>query len=308
MYFNRFRSRIPIVLYHRVSPHPNKYWSPLTPNAFEKQIRLLSKKYKFASLDDLFSKTRSELRNSCIIVFDDAFKDFYEYALPILRKHKVPVTLFVPVDCIDNEKIIWTSELDNSFKYTTQTELNLTIGGKKIVFDISSEPKKISEAFRVQKLLISLPDIERKKQFEHIINILGGAEDKDISMMTWTDIIQTKKDVNYQSHTMTHPILSKIESEKTIEYELKDSHNQLVEKLDKNIDYIAYPVGEWSDKVLTIVQKYYKAGFAVNDDLVELPKLDQGSYRYAIPRVNVSDSNPRELFLRINGFHKFITR
>ncbi|MBI4929249.1 MAG: polysaccharide deacetylase family protein [Bacteroidetes bacterium] len=300
--------RIPILIFHRISPYPDGFWSPLTPKQFESHIKFLSKKYRFISLNNLFDKKKEQLRDCCAVVFDDAFKDFHEHALPIIKKHQVPVTMFVPVDCVNKNQIIWTSQLDNCFKFTNKTELCLNINNEQIFLKLESEKQRSKAAFAVRKLLIRLPDKQRRIYVSTIMQTLGYKDDTNANSMSWSEIKETLADVKYESHSMTHPALSMIEDEATLDYELYESKNLLTAKLENNVDYIAYPAGNYSGRVLHLVLKYYKAGFAVNNELVDLKKVNDTPYKYAIPRFNVHDKNPYELFFRINGFHKFIRK
>ncbi|HEY4799776.1 MAG TPA: polysaccharide deacetylase family protein, partial [Bacteroidia bacterium] len=246
LFLNRVNYKIPILLYHRVSENTDKYWKPLTPGEFEMHINFLSKKYRFISLDELFTKSSNELKRSCAIVFDDAFKDFQTCALPILEKYNVPVTMFVPVKNVTDNEIIWTSRLDNSFKCTSKKELSFTINNKIFSFPLTDEELKISTAFTVQKLLIELPDEQRIKHLEIIIDMLGHANDTTINIMSWDDINNSKNHVSYHSHSMTHPALSNIDSDTILRYEINDSKSIIESKIKNEVKYLAYPIGKYN--------------------------------------------------------------
>ncbi len=127
--------------------------------------------------------------------------------------------------------------------------------------------------------------------------------------MNWDQINKTQSVVDYQCHTMTHPLLGNIDLEEDLEFELNASVRLLEKRIGRSINYISYPVGSYTSKTLVHVKKTYKAGFAVDSQLVSLQRLTKEElYRYKIPRFNVSDENPYELFFRVNGFHKLFKR
>src|SRR5258708_33403993 len=48
---------------------------------------------------------------SLLITFDDGFADNRDYALPLLRKHGAPATVFIPSDVIGRNERLWTEDL-----------------------------------------------------------------------------------------------------------------------------------------------------------------------------------------------------
>jgi len=90
--------------------------------------------------------------------------------------------------------------------------------------------------------------------------------------------------------------------------ELERSKSLIEAQAGETVSYIAYPIGGHSPRVTAAARRCYDAGFAVEDGLVELVRLNDEDYRFRIPRVNVHDADPRELFFRINGFHKAARR
>lgn len=88
-------------MYHQVSPadHPsfNRHLS-VTVERFDQQIGyLVGKGYRFITMADMFDADSAEFqrRNYAVITFDDIFQTFYDYALPVLKKHQVSATAYV---------------------------------------------------------------------------------------------------------------------------------------------------------------------------------------------------------------------
>src|SRR5262245_53733664 len=85
--------RIPILMYHHVTPHPpaafRKY--TVTPRMFAAQMRWLALAgYRAIPLDSLIAYRTGQLRlpaRAAIITFDDGFRDGVDYAVPILRQY-----------------------------------------------------------------------------------------------------------------------------------------------------------------------------------------------------------------------------
>ena len=93
-----------VLMYHSVS---NNGWEfSTTPDDFEKQIKyLLENNYSFMTPEDIpdfLNKSKLLKKNSVLITFDDGYNDFYENALPILKKFNVPAALFVHTNRLSN--------------------------------------------------------------------------------------------------------------------------------------------------------------------------------------------------------------
>ncbi len=114
------RSEAIILTYHRVIEKWDRtldYSQPgmvVTTETFERQIHFLQDQFDIVPLRCSIGEHdthRSYVRPRCIITFDDGWRDNYEIAFPILRKHRVPATLFLSTEFIDTERIFWHTEL-----------------------------------------------------------------------------------------------------------------------------------------------------------------------------------------------------
>ena len=81
-----------IFLFHRVNEIKDEFWPPMRPKTFEYLIKSFSKKYHIVNLEDyLMGEYDKKINHKKIasIVFDDGYKDFINYALPILKSFKL---------------------------------------------------------------------------------------------------------------------------------------------------------------------------------------------------------------------------
>lgn len=96
---------LPILMYHSITSARYKNSALTLPqDIFKKQMEYLSKHdYYVASLKDVARMMREGKdipRNWVVLTFDDGFRDFYDNAYPILKKHRFNATAFVDVDCL----------------------------------------------------------------------------------------------------------------------------------------------------------------------------------------------------------------
>jgi len=306
MYLNRKNLLVPILLFHRVSDSYDPYWPPLSTQAFKKIIVFFSRKYTIRPVKDLFDHSPVTLKGSCFIVFDDAYKDFLQNALPFLKEKNIPVTMFVPVESIKYGKPIWTTWLNMCINQTKTLSIR---SNEQVVYDTSNIRSKVETAHLLTDWLKSLPYEKFKHNLKSIIEQTGdNIERSDITVMNWNEIVETADDVDYQSHTMSHPMLGNINETNILDYEIGEAKQIIEQEIKRPVNYISYPIGSYSDAVLESSSKFYDAAFAVDGRLADLKELDDPCYKYKIPRFNVSDSDPYELFFRVNGVHKFFGR
>jgi peptidoglycan/xylan/chitin deacetylase (PgdA/CDA1 family) len=115
------RRGTPLILtYHRVL----EKWGPaldysqpgmiVTARTFDSQLSFLCEHFDVVPLSALLDDgdpKRGACRPRCVITFDDGWRDNYELAFPILRKHRAPATIFVTTDFIGTERVFWHTEL-----------------------------------------------------------------------------------------------------------------------------------------------------------------------------------------------------
>lgn len=98
--------RLPILMYHRVAPGSDAEGTRyrLNPEAFQAQLQLLvAHNFRCVSLEEWrrAMQSRQPLVGRCVaLTFDDGFRDFREYAWPLLQRYGFAATVFLPTDHI----------------------------------------------------------------------------------------------------------------------------------------------------------------------------------------------------------------
>jgi peptidoglycan/xylan/chitin deacetylase (PgdA/CDA1 family) len=100
----RESSGIKVLMYHWISGSPGgrlRAWG-VTPAQFESQMRHLAEEgYRTVSLGDVVELARGvrpPAEKTVALTFDDGYRDFLEYALPVLRRHRFSATVFLVTD------------------------------------------------------------------------------------------------------------------------------------------------------------------------------------------------------------------
>lgn len=118
---NRSGKGYVILMYHRILPsdqakarvQPGMY---VDPETFEMHIRYLKQYFQVVSFFEKFStiqpaKNLQSIRPACILTFDDGWRDFYEFAYPVLKRNQVPATVFLPTGYVGTTNWFWTDRL-----------------------------------------------------------------------------------------------------------------------------------------------------------------------------------------------------
>jgi len=104
------KSRPKILMYHSIANDSDDPYS-VGKNMFEKQINyLIENNYDIISLQNLVNGLKKGicLKNKVVITFDDGYKNFITNAFPILKKHRIPATVFLVFDLL-GKKANWNN-------------------------------------------------------------------------------------------------------------------------------------------------------------------------------------------------------
>jgi hypothetical protein len=105
------RNRALILNYHRFSAERNS--EATWVSAFAEQLEYLTAHYRIVPLATIAENPgRGEgLRSLAAITIDDGYRDAYDIAFPILRRYRVPATVFVVTDFVGRRAWLWTDKM-----------------------------------------------------------------------------------------------------------------------------------------------------------------------------------------------------
>ena len=98
--------RIPILSFHRVSRIRPDHWMTVTPEAFENVVRSVQSRYRVVSLAevDRLLGAGNDVEPTVAVAFDDTYGCNHLFAVPVLRKLKIPATFFVASGFVDSAR------------------------------------------------------------------------------------------------------------------------------------------------------------------------------------------------------------
>ena len=281
----------------------------VTPETFDSHIKFLTRNYNIISLSDLcdiMKEEKSFPERSMVITFDDGWRDNYEYAFPILKKYNAPATIFLSTAYIASNKIFWPESLINFF--TSDEEMNIQgmenstpplpshlldiarrlnkIGGKRCIDHVVELIERIKELSPSERnnLLKTLIGLESDNGVEVI---------EDRVFLNWNEIKEMNAhNIDFGSHCVSHEILTRIETNDQI-YELTESYNILKEKIPKPLNCLAYPNGDFNEKIKELTQKAgYKCAVTTKAGQVSGNERDL----FALARINIHNKFSQGFF------------
>jgi len=301
-YYNIKINEFPILLFHRVDDYYDPFTQPINRNNFIKIIKMLKKKYTILSLDKLMFKNDLN-KNYCSVVFDDAGLDFYNNAWPILTYYKIPTTLFIPTQNVDKLTLDWSMKFYDLILNSEVNHIKFKISNNLYPI-LLNESKHIKNIIKYHDTYIENSELPLGKTVNKYINKSYKNKRIHFGVLSW-DIIKelSKQGLDIQSHCYGHKNLKLLNTDE-IEYELFTSYKSIQSSLGQKIYGVAYPYGKYNCKVVELASKYYSFGFTSDNQLFR--KIDLINNPLTIPRINITDSCPYELYLRLNKFHYHI--
>lgn len=299
------RNKVTIITFHGVMDMAvPAEWEPLRPRItrhdFDRALMLLKRYYTFVSMRQALDILRGDepaIPNPCVVTFDDGHKNNITCALPILRKHRIPVVFYPSTDFVSSGDPFWFDRLDFAIQQEGLHGMTLEVGNERVVIDQANRTSMTQTLALVIKELkhSHVVDSEFRSNIESIIEQLeehSGRSIRDLkpgdnwsSVMSWEQVIAcaNSDDIEIGSHTVNHVRLSHV-SDEQVKYELVESKRIIEEKTHGTCNLFCFPNGAWSMKAVNLLKE---AGYvcAVTSDSGENAPGDNLFLlkRYSVP-------------------------
>jgi len=241
-----------ILAYHRVNYHSGTNFLfydnviSCSPEIFDSQMSFCRKYFTpitFSHFRNCLNDKGRLPERPLIITFDDGYKDNFTYALPILRKYKIPATIFLTTGYIGKNELFWWDAAAYSIKTSKRKELEMDINNSSYRFALDSNEKRRESIRKLCLILKSLSNDKKNEVLQQLFLLSDVRAPQSEISMGWDDVKEMcREGIEFGSHTVTHPILTKI-SERDIIFELEESKKIIEGTIDKEVIAFAYPNG-----------------------------------------------------------------
>jgi len=256
-----------------------------------------------------------------VITIDDGYRDFYLYAYPELRKRSIPATLFPAVNFIEGRIWLWPDRLAAALESLITGSITVTAHGDVLNLTWTNDEERSRVWKSLSDLCISLPDCLRQAVIRQVEKLLGGelpvVLPEEYAPCSWAELQEmTGNDIEIGSHTMNHPILSRIPTA-SLEHEITDSKRVLEQKLGQTIKTFCYPnsgPGDVNEAVVAAVKKTGYLGAVFGTDLktwdpYRVPRLgvseDRTDFLWKLAGGEILGSHPKKLTIPPNKYVDF---
>ncbi len=258
----RNRDAVRILMYHRFAG---------MESAFAAQCDHLLEHYRPISLTEAhrrLSNGDSLPPGSVVITVDDGYRDFYTSAFPILKTRGIPAIVFLVSEFIDGHIWLWTEQVRYALERTGRKLCEIPIGGRdtpmRLPLGSPAERRKSIEALKYA--LKIAPNRHRLETMAALPGILGveilAKPPKGLEPVRWDQVREMANEgMEFGSHTRTHPILSRVESEEELESEIAGCRTRIEQELQRSVPHFCYPNGQAEDLNENVLRVVRSAGY-----------------------------------------------
>lgn len=270
--YHRLRNRqvLTVAMFHRVLKRDDPRWETALPSwtladdVFDECLAFFKRHYALVTLDDVKASLEGACRlppKSLLITFDDGFADNGDYALPLLRKHDAPATVFISSDVIGRNERLWTEDLLWAFTAGRLHQRDLAslyallmgetacdVEDPRLVWEIVRRGPELGKA-QVEAALSALKiDLHR---VEHPRQMLTRSE---IANLARNGISIGAHGKTHTALTFSSDITSELCSPRVVLDDILALHHQ------RSVDALSFPHGAYTSE---IVDRALAAGYAL---------------------------------------------
>jgi peptidoglycan/xylan/chitin deacetylase (PgdA/CDA1 family) len=286
---NRIRRSSVILLYHRVAEGFADPWSLcVSPANFHEQMALLAAR-GVCPLDDLLDELAAGRRpRSVVVTFDDGYADFCSAALPVLRAHDVPATLFVTTGTLGGGAEFWWDELERIVLIPTVVPdtLSIEVGTDAFSWTRGANDDRRALYHGLHQRLGRLDGAARAHALADLRRWAGvdaacRATHRPLSAAELAAVAREPR-VQLGAHTVSHSYLGALAGDEQAR-EIAESKRSLEAIAERSIEHFSYPHGDHEPETIARVRA---AGFRVACGSACAPVMGEVD-PFDLPRVEV---------------------
>jgi peptidoglycan/xylan/chitin deacetylase (PgdA/CDA1 family) len=301
------RRKAVVLMYHRVLSSEERRRTASHPgivvdrDTFARQMHVLKRRFVVLSVDEFAARMQRRLpfdNSSCLITFDDGWRDNFTNALPILRELRLPALIFLPVSYIGRRRLFWQEMLTHLLVRVVHEvrqapvrqdrfrALLAPVGLESVINLTDDDPRlSIIGAVGTRKMV---PASVLEKLSAALAAELGVAldelDDTD-SFMDWTQVAaMAQQGVAFGGHGAEHYLLTEVPADQA-QADIRTSKEVIDRTFAGTVPTFSYPNGSWSPELAERVKcSGYRLAFTTNPGLVTC-----NDHMYTIRRVNIHE-------------------
>ncbi len=242
-----------VLRFERVRPPRSDRFQPLkaqeiTPRFLDRTIRALQRwNFDIVSIDEVCRRADMPVspRRFVCLTFDGGYKDVMISAYPVLSRHAVPFTVYVPTAFPDGLGEAWWLALEQMI--ARENRISLMMDRSERHFDI----RNIAEKYRLYEFLTGWMRSLTPPELTFAINDLCKRYSVDLAAlsreasMDWDDLAKLAADplVTIGSATVNYPVLANLKDADALR-EMTMGRAVAQAAFDREVRHFAYPFGD----------------------------------------------------------------
>lgn len=241
-----------ILKFEHVRPRRDEPFQPLrsqdiTPDFLDHAISALKRwSFDVLPIDEAVrcAQQPPRARRFVCLTFDGGHRDFMTFAYPVLSRHRVPFTLYIPTGSIDGIGKAWWLALERVIARNTRIGLVMNRAERHFIATSVSEKYQLYDLLHAWLMTLSPADLAAA------IGDLCGRYGVDIDVVSrdtainWQDLAKLARDpqVTIGSATVNYPNLARTKGTSALR-EMTMGRTVLETALDASCRHFAYPFG-----------------------------------------------------------------
>jgi peptidoglycan/xylan/chitin deacetylase (PgdA/CDA1 family) len=298
-----------LTLHHVRPPRPDRFQPnqllEVTPAFLEDVIRWLRRSHvDLISLDEMHRRlTEGDTRQRFVcLTIDDGYRDTLQWAYPILKRHQVPFTVYIPTSFPDRLGELWWLTLEAVV--ARNARIQLLIDGKERGFDCGTLAEKrhlFDELYRWVR------SFKTEAELRRVVRDLAARYHIDIAAacnelcMSWDELHVLAADplVTVGAHTVNHVMLAKM-PEKSARAEMEMGRAVIEASLGVRPDHLSYPIGDPTSagpREFNIAAELgFKTGVTTRPGIIFAEHRD---HLLALPRISLNGEYQQLRYVRV---------
>lgn len=239
-----------VLNYHRIGDALTTPYFPdvfsATAEGLDQQLAFLARNADVISGDDLPLVLSGRRGRHILLTFDDGYRDNYELAFPLLRRHGLRAVFFLCTGFLDTGGAAWWDEIAWMIRSSERSVIPADDWlPEPIYLDRGDRSAAIAAAIAAFR---RLPGERAPAFLDHLAEVTGSgrldsAAAKDL-WMTWDMAREMHAaGMTFGGHTVTHPILARLPADRQL-YEVATCRDRIAAELGAPPRLFAYPVGK----------------------------------------------------------------
>jgi peptidoglycan/xylan/chitin deacetylase (PgdA/CDA1 family) len=282
---------------HNVAPPGRRFARPIPPEVFDELVAWLNRECRLTTFSGLRDLPPDGHKPAAILSFDDGYRDFVEYAMPILERHGVGANQNVVAASVESGRPPWNVELLGAMEQVPVESLRaLELPSDELprLEPAAGEHALMRWGVEVSRVLKLRPRSEREPLVDALIEQLHeeGPPISSQRMLTPRELSEVARRHEVGVHSYEHDSME-FESDELFAEDVRRCRRWYRQRLGTAPRIYAFPNGSYRPSQVRIAQE---AGF---DHMLLVGERPSSIRERVHPRITADGVTLRELRMRI---------